>query len=120
MSVHALRGGARAEYDVVLVGAGLVGAALALALAPQSLRVALIEAQPLDQMEQSGYDERTTALSFASVRILQSLGVWSALARHASPIRHIHVSQQAVSGSAGSTHGRSVWTHWDRFCPTTI
>lgn len=98
MSVHALRGGARAEYDVVLVGAGLVGAALALALAPQSLRVALIEAQPLDQMEQPGYDERSTALSFASVRILQSLGVWSALARQASPIRHIHVSQQGGFG----------------------
>lgn len=35
MSVHALRSGGRADHDVVLVGAGLVGAALALALAPQ-------------------------------------------------------------------------------------
>ena len=98
MSVHAVRSGGRADHDVVLVGAGLVGAALALALAPQGLRIALIEAQPLGQMEQPGYDERTTALSFASVQILRSLGLWPALAPHASPIRHIHVSQQGGFG----------------------
>lgn len=98
MSVHALRRGGHADHDVVLVGAGLVGAALALALAPQGLRIALIEAQPLGRMEQPGYDERSTALSYASAQILRSLGLWPALAAHASPIRHIHVSQQGGFG----------------------
>lgn len=100
MSVHALRSGGRADYDVVLVGAGLVGAALALALAPQRLRIALIEAQPLGQMERPGYDERSTALSYASVAILRALGTWPALAPYASPIRHIHVSQQGSIGAS--------------------
>jgi len=98
MSVHAVRSSGPADCDVVLVGAGLVGAALALALAPQGLRIALIEAQPLGRMEQPGYDERSTALSFASVQILRSLGLWPAVAAHASPIRHIHVSQQGGFG----------------------
>jgi 2-octaprenyl-6-methoxyphenol hydroxylase len=98
MSVRNLHGAAEAEYDLILVGAGLVGAALALALAPLSLRIALVEAQPLERMEQPGYDERSTALSFASVRILESLGLWMMLAEHATPIRHIHVSQQGSFG----------------------
>jgi 2-octaprenyl-6-methoxyphenol hydroxylase len=98
MNVHRLHGTAEADHDVILVGAGLVGAALALALAPLSLRIALVEAQPLERMEQPGYDERSTALSYASVRILESLGLWGMLADHASPIRHIHVSQQGSFG----------------------
>ena len=58
------------SYDVAIVGGGMVGATLAVALAPLGLRVALIEATAHDAADQPSFDERTTALSNGSRRIL--------------------------------------------------
>ncbi|QQD18051.1 UbiH/UbiF/VisC/COQ6 family ubiquinone biosynthesis hydroxylase [Spongiibacter nanhainus] len=68
--------------DVLIVGGGLAGGALALALADSSLRVAVVEAQPFpEQLPPLGesvadYDPRVSALTEASRRFLDSLGVW--------------------------------------------
>src|ERR1700730_15391449 len=78
----------------------MVGATLAVALAPLNLRVALIEAIPHNAAAQPSFDERTTALSNGSRRILETLGVWSALASVATPIAKIHVSDQGRFGFA--------------------
>lgn len=78
----------------------MVGATLAAALAPLNLRVALIEAIPHNAAAQPSFDERTTALSNGSRRILETLGVWSALASVATPIAKIHVSDQGRFGFA--------------------
>jgi len=63
------------RYHVVIVGAGLVGAAAALALGRQGLRVALVERQP-PHVPAAGWDTRIYAISPASQRFLESLGAW--------------------------------------------
>jgi 2-octaprenyl-6-methoxyphenol hydroxylase len=88
------------SYDVAIVGGGMVGATLGVALAPLNLRVALIEAIPHNAAAQPSFDERTTALSNGSRRILETLGVWSALNTFATPIAKIHVSDQGRFGFA--------------------
>jgi len=88
------------SFDVAIVGGGMVGATLAVALAPLNLRVALIEAIPHNAAAQPSFDERTTALSNGSRRILETVGVWPALNAHATPIAKIHVSDQGRFGFA--------------------
>jgi len=63
------------RYQVVIVGAGLVGAAAALALGRQGLRVALIERQPPVQPDEA-WDTRIYAISPASQRFLGRFGAW--------------------------------------------
>jgi 2-octaprenyl-6-methoxyphenol hydroxylase len=87
-------------FDIAIVGGGMVGASLAVALDGLGLRIALIEAVPHDSSTQPSFDERTTALSNGSRRILDTLGVWSGVAASATPIRKIHVSDQGHFGFA--------------------
>jgi 2-octaprenyl-6-methoxyphenol hydroxylase len=88
------------SFDVAIVGGGMVGATLGVALAPLNLRVAIIEAIPHNAAAQPSFDERTTALSNGSRRILETLGVWPALSAVATPIAKIHVSDQGRFGFA--------------------
>ena len=88
------------DYDVAIAGGGLVGASLALALAPLGLRIALAEAVAPGTGEHPSFDERTTALANGSVRVFRSLGVWRHMEREATPIRRIHVSDQGRFGTA--------------------
>ena len=88
------------SFDVAIVGGGMVGATLGVALAPLNLRVAIIEAVSHNAAAQPSFDERTTALSNGSRRILETLGVWPALSALATPIRKIHVSDQGRFGFA--------------------
>jgi 2-octaprenyl-6-methoxyphenol hydroxylase len=88
------------SVDIAIVGGGMVGASLAVALAPLGLKVALIEAFAHDSASQPSFDERTTALSNGSRRILETLGVWADLEASATPIRKIHVSDQGRFGFA--------------------
>lgn len=87
-------------FDVAIVGGGMVGASLGVALAPLNLRIALIEAIPHNAAAQPSFDERTTALSNGSRKILETLGLWSALDALATPIAKIHVSDQGRFGFA--------------------
>jgi 2-octaprenyl-6-methoxyphenol hydroxylase len=86
--------------DVAIVGGGMVGASLAVALDGLGLSTVLIEAVPHDAALQPSFDERTTALSNGSRRILETLGVWDAIAPAATPIRKIHISDQGRFGFA--------------------
>jgi 2-octaprenyl-6-methoxyphenol hydroxylase len=87
------------EYDLLIVGGGLVGASLAAAIAPLSLKVAVVEAVPFGSRGQPSFDDRITALSQGSRRIFESMGVWSGMAGEASPIRRIHVSDKGRLGA---------------------
>ena len=51
------------DYDLLIIGGGLVGASLACALAGQNLRIGLVEAAPLKVSEHPSYDDRTLALA---------------------------------------------------------
>jgi 2-octaprenyl-6-methoxyphenol hydroxylase len=88
------------EFDVAIIGGGLVGASLALGLAGTGVRVLLIESVAPDSAAQPSFDERTTALGNASRRIFQGLGVWHDVARDAAAIRAIHVSDAGRFGFA--------------------
>ncbi len=85
-------------YDVAIIGGGLVGASLACALSPLGLKVALVEAVAFRADSQPSYDDRTLALSASSCRILESLGIWSALSGSATPIREIQVREHNRPG----------------------
>jgi 2-octaprenyl-6-methoxyphenol hydroxylase len=94
--------------DVLIVGGGLVGSSLAIALDGAGLRVALAEAVPPRVDLQPSYDERNLALARATVNALQALGVWQHVAARATPIRRIHVSRQGEFGAArfaAASHG---------------
>ncbi len=89
-----------AEFDVLIVGGGLTGAALALALtqAPLSLRVGLLDAASATSNETPSFDERVLAVSEGSRRLLAELGVWEKLQFDACPIQQIHVSDRGQFG----------------------
>jgi 2-octaprenyl-6-methoxyphenol hydroxylase len=87
------------DYDLLIVGGGLVGASLAAALAPLPLKIAMVEAVPFGSRGQPSFDDRATALSEGSRRIFESMGVWAGMAAEASPIRRIHVSERGRLGA---------------------
>ena len=87
------------DYDLIIAGAGLAGASLALAAAQQGLRVALVEPVARPTTQQSGYDERSITLSYGSARIFAGLGLAAHIAREAVPIQRIHISERGRFGA---------------------
>jgi len=87
------------EYDIVIIGGGLVGASLACALGEQDLRIAVVEAVPLDRVSQPSYNDRTVALGYGSRQIFEGIGVWSDIdVLGATAIKKIHVSDRGHMG----------------------
>ncbi|SFF37690.1 2-octaprenylphenol hydroxylase [Fontimonas thermophila] len=85
------------DCDVVVVGAGCVGAAAALGLHRAGLRVRLLERAPFTESDDD-YDLRVYAIAPRSVRLLQRLGVWAAIAaERVSPYTHMQVWETAPS-----------------------
>ncbi len=90
----------KTDFDIIIVGGGMVGASLACALREAGLRIAVVEAVPLQSTAQPSYNERTVALAFGSRRIFQGVGAWDEIERlGATPIEHIHVSHRGCFGA---------------------
>lgn len=87
------------DYDILIVGGGMVGASLACALGETGLRIGVVEAAPVRSDAQPSYDERPIALAFGTRRIFEGMGVWEALAELVTPIRTIHVSDRGRFGA---------------------
>ena len=94
-------------YDIIIIGGGMVGASLAVALKNTSLKIAVIEQFLIskgDDSKSSGfqpsYDARSTAISWGSRLIYQRLGLWDKLSEHVTPIKKIHVSDRGQFGAA--------------------
>jgi 2-octaprenyl-6-methoxyphenol hydroxylase len=90
------------KTDVAIVGGGLVGASLALALSKTKQAVALIESTP-PPSGAPAWDERCIAINAASQRIFESIGIWSELATLAEPILWTHISERGKFGVARFT-----------------
>jgi 2-octaprenyl-6-methoxyphenol hydroxylase len=91
---------ARRDYDVLIVGGGAVGSALACALAELPLDTVLVEAHEVRLLEQPSFDTRVTALANGSREILSSLGLWDELKGYTEAIRTIHISERGRFGVA--------------------
>jgi 2-octaprenyl-6-methoxyphenol hydroxylase len=96
------------DHDILIVGGGLNGPALALALARGGLSVGVIDSLPIDTRSDPGFDGRAYALALASQRLLGAIGLWPRIAAEAQPMREIKVTD----GRAGE--GASPWMlHFD-------
>lgn len=88
----------RFDYDLVIVGGGLVGGSLALALQQAPLRIAVIEASTESERRASPAGDRALALARGSTQILDRLGLWPAIEPAARAITRIHVSDRGHIG----------------------
>lgn len=92
------------QFDVVIVGAGIAGSALATALGGQGLRIALVEAQSLSptplprDCDLHSFDPRVSALTPRSREFLEALGVWNAIAAY----RHCAYGHMTVWDAEGT------------------
>ncbi|MBU0643314.1 MAG: FAD-dependent monooxygenase [Alphaproteobacteria bacterium] len=78
--------------DVIIVGGGLNGPALALACANAGLRVSLIDSLPQAARASDAFDGRGYALSLSSQRLLKAIGIWPKVAAHAQEILDVKVT----------------------------
>ncbi len=92
------------RYDCAIVGAGTVGLSLAIALAQCGYRVVVLEKEDTPPLPTPPIEQRTLALSYASVRILDMLGVWEPLVKPAVPIEQVVVSVQGQYGTCRIRH----------------
>jgi len=101
----------KAGHDVVIVGGGLVGASLAIALDRIGLDVGLVEATPPGTLP-AVFDERNLSFADATVNALEALGVMARLRAPTGAITRIHVSRRGDFGRAclsASDYGREAF-----------
>lgn len=84
-------------HDVLIVGGGLVGASLAIALDAHGLDVGMVEATRPGSLP-AVFDERNLSFADATVNALNALGVLQVLREPGEPIRRIHVSRRGDFG----------------------
>ena len=87
-------------YDIIIAGAGLTGAAFALAAAQGGLKVVMIDPQPFDAQLAPTFDGRSTAIAFSTFRMLDALGLGEDLRPHACRMDHILVTDGRRPGAA--------------------
>ena len=80
------------ESDVVIVGGGLVGLTLGVALGSAGIETAVVDGTPPEAMKGAAFDGRVSSIALGSKRVLDGIGLWSALADDAQPILEIRVS----------------------------
>lgn len=81
------------DKDAIVIGGGLIGLAMAAALGSAGLRVTLIDRRPKAALADAAFDGRTTAVAYASRRMLQAIDAWRHMDEAAEPIRAIEVSE---------------------------
>lgn len=84
--------------DVIILGGGMVGLALAAALDSSGLSAILVDAADPDTRTDGAFDGRTSAVSSSSMRMLETIGVADALPEPGCPIRTIAVADGLEPG----------------------
>lgn len=91
------------DTDIAIIGGGLNGTALALALGSVGLRVTIFDASPRETRSDDAFDGRATSIAAGSRNMLRTLGVWDRLGEDAQPIHDILVTDGRVSEGAGTS-----------------
>ena len=91
------------QFDITIVGGGMVGLSLALLLAAQGRwKVLVLESKAISAQGtpkySASFDARSTALSWSSRCIFRKMGIWKKIAQHAQDISSIHVSDRGHIG----------------------
>jgi 2-octaprenyl-6-methoxyphenol hydroxylase len=89
------------DTDIVIVGGGLNGPALALALGDAGFDVTVVDALPEGTRGEEAFDGRGYALALASQRLLKAVGIWETVAENATALLEIRISD----GKPGSGPG---------------
>ena len=96
------------KADALVIGGGMVGTAVAIALGGAGLEVVLVDAEPPAARVEAGYDGRSSAIAYASRQALAMLGIWPGMAGEAEPILDIRVSDARPGRPAPS-----LFLHYD-------
>lgn len=80
------------EADVLIVGGGMVGGPLALALAGAGLAVVVVDSADPEATVAAAFDGRSSAIAYATQRVLAATGVWDELGPCTTPILDIRVA----------------------------
>lgn len=94
----------KTDTDVIIVGGGLNGPALALALASGGIRSIIVDAMPKAVRDNPDFDGRSYALSLTSVNMLKALGLWSDIAQNAQPMLDIVVTDGKAGEGVSPLH----------------
>lgn len=92
----------------MIVGGGIIGASLAIALKESHLRIAIIEAVSVKSNQKLSHDNQGIALSYGSQLIYESMGLWDKLKFKSTQINNIHVSNR---GHLGATRLSALQEH---------
>jgi len=114
------------RFDIIVVGGGLTGPSLALALAGAGFRVAVLDRIAAERRAEPDFDGRAYAVALGSARLLGALGVWPAVESRAATIARVEVDEGipgALTGDAPLLHfdpretdeGRVGWVVEDRW-----
>jgi 2-octaprenyl-6-methoxyphenol hydroxylase len=76
----------------------MIGSALAIALAPLGLKVAVVEPVARGEAQHPSFDDRSTALSRSSRRMFEAMGLWEEVDAASTPVGSIHVSDRGRFG----------------------
>jgi len=80
------------EVDILVIGGGLAGGTLSLALAQNGFLVATVDKEDMAGWINRGFDGRASAIALSSQRVLQSVGIWDVIKDETAPIHDIRVA----------------------------
>ncbi|MCY4303207.1 MAG: UbiH/UbiF/VisC/COQ6 family ubiquinone biosynthesis hydroxylase [Aestuariivita sp.] len=95
--------------DILIIGSGLNGATLAIALARAGHGVTIIDQAKQHKEHITTFDGRSYALALASQRLLEAIDVWGKVANYAQPILEIKVSDGCIAEGPAP-----FWIHFDK------
>ena len=87
-------------FDIVIVGGGLVGMSMAVALADSDFNILLVEQSQASPVRANILDLRTTGITRSSQQAFRHFGIWEHVVPHATPIQKLVLSEQGNFGGA--------------------
>ncbi|MEM7169153.1 MAG: UbiH/UbiF/VisC/COQ6 family ubiquinone biosynthesis hydroxylase [Pseudomonadota bacterium] len=99
--------------DVLIVGGGLVGLSLGLALAKAGVSTTVVDREDPKVAKEDAFDGRASAIARGSQQMLAGIGLWPAVAEDAAPITDIRVSDGAIQPRGMAGRASSLFLHYD-------